>query len=78
MRTTDALRQLTRNERDEADDDEYEEWLIIKVPTRQRLKYFMVDYCDGDVEDEVGRPLPSERMDYSGPNEEKVISKVQN
>ena len=45
MRTTDALRQLTRNERDEADDDEYDEWLIIKVPTRQRLKYLIPYSC---------------------------------
>ncbi len=29
-----------------------DEWLIIKVPRNQRLKYFMVDYCDGDNEDE--------------------------
>ena len=50
MSTTEALQRLTRNERDEVDEED--DWLIIKIPRKQRLKYFMVDYCDGDKEDE--------------------------
>ena len=44
MSTTEALYRLTRNDRDNWDEDD--EWFIIKVP-----KSF-VDYCDGDAEDE--------------------------
>jgi hypothetical protein len=50
MSTTEALQRLTRNERDEVNEDD--EWLIVKVPKKQRLKYFMIDYWDGDLEDE--------------------------
>ncbi len=50
MSTTEALHRLTHNEKDEM--NKGDEWLIIKVPRNQRLKYFMVDYCDGDNEDE--------------------------
>jgi hypothetical protein len=46
MNTTEALYRLTRN-----DNDKWDEWLIIKVP-RKGKKWFYVDYCDGDVEDE--------------------------
>ena len=50
METTEALHRLTRNEKDEVNEED--DWLIIKIPRKQKLKYFMVDYCDGDVEDE--------------------------
>ncbi len=49
-RTTEALHRLTRNEKEERNEED--EWLIIKVRRNQRHKYFMVDYCDGDDEDE--------------------------
>jgi hypothetical protein len=50
MSTTEALHRLTRNEKDERNEED--EWLIIKVSRKQKNKYFMVDYCDGDTEDE--------------------------
>ena len=50
MSTTEALQRLTKNERDKVDEED--DWLIIKIPKKQKLKYFMVDYCDGDQEDE--------------------------
>ncbi len=45
-----CLQKLT--EHDVMDFDDENEWLIIKVPKKMRNKSFMVDYCDGDAEDE--------------------------
>ncbi len=49
MNTTEALYRLTRNDKKTFDEDD--EWIIIKVP-RKGKKWFYVDYCDGDNEDE--------------------------
>ena len=49
MNTTEALFRLTKNEKDKWDEED--EWLIIKVPKKGK-KWFLVDYGDGDVEDE--------------------------
>ncbi len=45
-----CLQELTRH--DSLEDDEENEWLIIKVPKKMKNKSFVVDYCDGDAEDE--------------------------
>jgi hypothetical protein len=51
MNTAAALQKLT--EFDTCDDDEsHSEWLIIKVPKKMKHMSFLVDYCDGDAEDE--------------------------
>jgi hypothetical protein len=49
MGASEALNKLT-NEKDEDQDDS--EWLIIKVSKKTKRESFMVDYCDGDSEDE--------------------------
>jgi hypothetical protein len=49
MGASEALEKLT-NEKDEDHDDS--EWLIIKVSKKTKKESFMVDYCDGDSEDE--------------------------
>jgi hypothetical protein len=48
--TTEALYRLTQHEQVEW--DERDEWMIIKVPKKAKGKFFFVDYCDGDSEDE--------------------------
>ncbi len=50
MSTASALQKLTEFE--SGDEDDESEWLIIKVPKKMKRKYFLVDYCDGDAEDE--------------------------
>jgi hypothetical protein len=49
MGASEALNKLTK-EKDEDQDDS--EWLIIKVSKKTKRESFMVDYCDGDSEDE--------------------------
>ena len=49
MSTTEALYKLTKFDEDKLDDDD--EWLIIRVPKKDKRSFF-VDFCDGDAEDE--------------------------
>ena len=49
MGTSEALNKLTR---DNDENEEEAEWLIIKATKRGTKEVFMVDYCDGDAEDE--------------------------
>ena len=50
MGISEALDRLTRNENDKQDSED--EWIVIKVPKKKRGKFFLVDFCDGDSEDE--------------------------
>ena len=69
MHTTRALYELTRNERDKWDEED--EWLLIKVPKKGKQKWFHVDYCDGDKEDEfhwLEGPYLQEIFNRGGPS----------
>jgi hypothetical protein len=49
MSTAEALLRLTQHDKE---DDGESEWLIIKVPKKIKHDKFLVDYVDGDTEDE--------------------------
>jgi hypothetical protein len=49
MSTSEALLRLTQEENLV---EEESEWLIVKVPKAPKSKLFLVDYVDGDTEDE--------------------------
>ena len=49
MSTSEALQRLTN---DAILDDGESEWLIVKVPKTLKGRSFLVDYVDGDTEDE--------------------------
>jgi hypothetical protein len=49
MGVSKALNKLTK---EEGDNEEEAEWLIIKALKKGNREMFMVDYCDGDAEDE--------------------------
>ncbi len=49
MSTSEALQRLTN---DAIMDDGESEWLIVKVPKALKGRSFLVDYVDGDTEDE--------------------------
>ena len=49
MATTEALYKLTKFDEDRYDEED--EWLVIRVPKKDKRSFF-VDFCDGDGEDE--------------------------
>ena len=49
MSTTEALYKLTKFDEDRYDEED--EWIIIRVPKKDKRSFF-VDFCDGDAEDE--------------------------